>query len=341
MEPRSVKWSDGEVRILDQTALPAEIRWLRIREIAELAEAVSRLAVRGAPALGVTGALGVVLAVRQHTVDGRIDEGAVRKACAELVATRPTAVNLAKGVLRCLDALPRGSDAVTAEAMAVLAENENATRVAAKLAADIVEELCGPKPLRLLTHCNTGWLATVVVGTALGAITELARRGRVEQVLVDETRPLLQGSRLTAWELRQANIPHRVCVDSAAAYAMRLGMVDCVLVGADRITVEGDVANKIGTYGLAIAAAYHGVPLVVVATEMTIDEQSRSGTDIAIEQRGADEVCADPGFEAADARSEVFNPAFDVTPWHLVSALVTEKRQIKNAAPDLYLPIRG
>jgi methylthioribose-1-phosphate isomerase len=226
-----------------------------------------------------------------------------------------------------------GFQAVLAEALDVLAENEAANLAAARGAADMVEELCGEGSLNPLTHCNTGWLATVAVGTALGAITELARRGRIGSVLVDETRPLLQGSRLTAWELRQVGIPHRICVDSAAAHAMRQGAVDCVLVGADRVSTQGDVANKIGTYGLAVLAAHHGIPFVVVATEMTIDERARSDADFVIEERAADEVYPLRGPEESGARSEVFNPAFDVTPWELVSALVTEKRRIRNAAP--------
>jgi methylthioribose-1-phosphate isomerase len=182
----------------------------------------------------------------------------------------------------------------------------------------------GRRPLRLLTHCNAGRLATDAWGTALGVVWHLHERGLVESVLVDETRPLLQGARPTAWELARAGVPYRVQPDSAAAAAMARGLVDCVLVGTDRITSNGDVANKIGTYGLAIAAAHHRVPFVVVAPSSTVDESLATGADIVIEERAADELTDFGGFRVAPEGADVFNPAFDVTPAALITAVVTE-----------------
>ncbi|MER6876912.1 S-methyl-5-thioribose-1-phosphate isomerase, partial [Amycolatopsis sp. NPDC000673] len=186
------------------------------------------------------------------------------------------------------------------------------------------KQRCPRRPLRLLSHCNTGHLATVSWGTALGVVWHLHERGLVESVLVDETRPLLQGSRLTAWELEQAGVPYRVQPDGAAATAMARGLVDCVLVGADRIAANGDVANKIGTYSLAIAAAHHQVPFVVVAPTSTVDKAIATGADITIEERAATELTEFGGTQIAPKGSAVFNPAFDVTPHALITAVVTE-----------------
>lgn len=226
--------------------------------------AITSLAVRGAPAIGLAGALGVALSAHRHTSDGATDEASVKADAARLSAARPTAVNLAWAVdlawavRRAVGRLADGPQAVLAEAMAMLEEDATANRTAVVRAADLVQSLVPDRPVRIPTHCNTGRLATAAVGTALGAIIELHERGRVAEVLVDETRPLLQGARLTAWELGEAGVPYRLCVDSAAAAAMARGMVDCVPAGADRIAANGDVANKIGTYGLAVAAARQG-----------------------------------------------------------------------------------
>jgi methylthioribose-1-phosphate isomerase len=197
-------------------------------------------------------------------------------------------------------------------------------RTAATNAADFVLLTCPRRPLRVLTHCNTGRLATGAFGTALGAIRVLADRGAIENVLVGETRPLLQGARLTSWELAEAGIPHTLIVDSAAAWAMQQGQVDCVLTGADRIVANGDVANKIGTYALALAARWHRIPFIVVAPESTRDPALASGRDIIVEQRDADEVRAFKGNLVAPAETRVFNPAFDVTQANLTTAVVTE-----------------
>lgn len=320
MGESSIAWVDGAVVTIDQRALPGAVRELRITTVDQVIDAISTLAVRGAPAIGVTGAFGVVLAALAHPGDTT----KVEAEAARIAAARPTAVNLAWGVRRVLAKLPLGPQAVLDEATAMLAEDGRVNRAAATHAADLVQRLCPDRPLRLLTHCNTGRLATTAFGTALGAIRVLAERGAVENVLVDETRPLLQGARLTAWELAEAGIPHRLTIDSAAAWAMASGQVDCVLVGADRITADGAVANKIGTYGLAIAAHRHGIPFVVVAPESTRDLRTATADEIVVEERGATEITHVCGVATAPEGTAVFNPAFDVTPPDLVTAVVTE-----------------
>jgi S-methyl-5-thioribose-1-phosphate isomerase len=321
---RSLHWDGDAVVAVDQCALPHEYRLLTLRTPDEVIDAIKRLAIRGAPAIGVAGALAVALSARAHTVDGRCDEIAVRTEAARISDARPTAVNLSWAVRRVLGTLSGGADAVLTEALAMLAEDEQRNRAAAGLAADLVRGLCGHHPLRLLTHCNTGRLATVAWGTALGAIRELAEDGCVAEVLFGETRPLLQGARLTAWELAEAGIPHRMCVDSAGPAALAAGMIDCVLVGADRVCANGDVANKIGTYSLALAAHRAGVPFVVVAPVSTLDLTLATGADIVIEERAAGEVTGFGGVRVAPAGTGAFNPAFDVTPADLITAVVTE-----------------
>ncbi|MFL6109914.1 MAG: S-methyl-5-thioribose-1-phosphate isomerase [Catenulispora sp.] len=322
---RTLDWEDGTIVAIDQCALPHRETVLRIRTVEELIAAIQRLAIRGAPALGVAGAFGVALAARQRTRDGRLDEAAVRADAERVASARPTAVNLRWGVEQVLAVLADGPEAVVAAAVGIMADDDRRNQRAAANAADLIISVCPPRPLRLLTHCNAGALATAGLrGTALGAVFELAERGRVEYVVVDETRPLLQGARLTSWELARAGIAHRLCVDSAAASLMRRGLVDCVVVGADRITANGDVANKIGTYGLAVSAAHHGIPMVVVAPESTVDRDLADGTSIEIEERDADEVRQVLGLPVAPEKTEAFNPAFDVTPAELITAVVTE-----------------
>ncbi|OBK17486.1 S-methyl-5-thioribose-1-phosphate isomerase [Mycobacterium asiaticum] len=316
---RTIDWDGDAVTIIDQTALPTQYRIVSLRTVDELIDAIRRLAVRGAPALGAAGALGVVLAAREGG-----DLWAVKQRADRVAQARPTAVNLSWGVARALEKLNEGADAVLAEALEILDEDERLNRAASAHAAEIVVGLCDRRPLRLLSHCNAGHLATVAWGSALGVVWHLHGRGLVESVLVDETRPLLQGARLTAWELAQAGVPYRVQPDSAAAAAMARGLVDCVLVGADRIAANGDVANKIGTYGLAIAAHHHGVPLVVVAPSSTVDTSLASGAEIAIEERAPEELRTFVGATVTPPDAEVFNPAFDVTPAELITAVVTE-----------------
>ncbi|MCI0687033.1 MAG: S-methyl-5-thioribose-1-phosphate isomerase [Sporichthyaceae bacterium] len=320
--PRTIDWDAGAIVTVDQVALPHEHRMLRLGTVDQLIDAIQRLAIRGAPALGAAGALGVALSAHLHADDPE----AVRIDADRIAAARPTAANLAWGVQRVLDRLPEGADAVLAEARAVLAEDERANREASRRAAELVLELCSRRPLRVLTHCNTGRLATVAWGTALGAVRHLAAAGQLDYVLADETRPLLQGARLTAYELAEAGIRYRVCPDSAAATAMAQGLVDCVLVGADRIAANGDVANKIGTFPVALAAARHGIPFVVVAPESTLDLSLPDGSGIVIEHRDPAEVTHFDGQPVTPAGAGAFNPAFDVTPADLITAIVTETR---------------
>ncbi|MGB7868283.1 MAG: S-methyl-5-thioribose-1-phosphate isomerase [Mycobacterium sp.] len=316
----SITWADGALLAIDQRALPHELRRLRITTVDELIEAIKTLAIRGAPALGVSGAFGVALAAFEHVGDNE----KVTLEASWIASARPTAVNLAWGVQRALAKLPEGPEAVLAEARRMLAEDADVNRLCAAHAADLMLKLCPDRPLRILTHCNTGRLATTAFGTAIGALRVLHSRGKIEDVLVDETRPLLQGARLTAWELAEAGIPHRLTIDSAAAWAMATGQVDCVVVGADRITADGSVANKIGTYALALAAHRHGIPFIVVAPESTRDPGTATGREIVVEERAAAEITHVGGVLTAPERTAVFNPAFDVTPPELVTAVVSE-----------------
>jgi methylthioribose-1-phosphate isomerase len=337
----SLAWSDGAVSVVDQRALPHETRWLRLETVDELVDAIRSLAVRGAPAIGLAGALGVALSAHRHTTpDGSTDEAAVRADAERIAEARPTAVNLAWAVARVAEHIPEGPDAVLRAALAAIDEDIATNRVCAVGAADLVEGLLPGRPLRVLTHCNTGRLATAAGGTALGAIIELAARGRIAEVLVDETRPLLQGARLTAWELQEAGVPYRLCPDSAAAAAMSRSLVDCVLVGADRIAANGDTANKIGTYALAVAAARHGIPFVVVAPESSWDSELPDGSGIVVEERAAGEVTTLAGVRIAPEGAGVFNPAFDVTPHELITAVVSEERVLRPtaAAPKVSAP---
>lgn len=325
----SISWSDGALVIIDQRALPHDLRLLRLTTVHEVIDAIQTLAIRGAPALGVAGAFGAALAAFAHVGDGE----KVTLEAQRIASARPTAVNLAWGVQRALAELPQGPDAVLAEAQAMLAEDARVNKACATHAADLVQRLCPDRPLRVLTHCNTGRLATTAFGTALGAVRVLHSRGRIADVLVDETRPLLQGARLTAWELAEAGIPHRLTIDSAAAWAMASGQVDCVLVGADRITADGSVANKIGTYAVAVAAHRHGIPFIVVAPESTRDLATATGGAIVVEERAAAEITHAGGVATAPDHTAAFNPAFDVTPAELVTAVVTENGAIKTDSP--------
>ncbi|QNP66679.1 S-methyl-5-thioribose-1-phosphate isomerase [Streptomyces genisteinicus] len=322
----SLRWDDHAIVTLDQRALPHERRLLRLSTVDDVITAITTLAVRGAPSIGLAGALGVALSAYAHCSQGSTQDGrtAVEGDAQRLAAARPTAVNLAWAVDRALAKLGDGPDAVLAEATAMIDEDLAVNRRMVAHAVQAVRDRCPQRSLRLLTHCNTGRLATAAVGTALGTILALADSGRVTEVLVNETRPLLQGARLTAWELAEAGVPHRVCVDSAAAASMRQGLVDCVIVGADRITARGDVANKIGTYALAIAAAHHGIPFIVVAPESSWDRSLADGRDIVIEERADDEVTSCGGIRTTPLGTRAYNPAFDVTPASLITAIVSE-----------------
>ena len=318
---RPVTWHDGAVRIIDQTALPTELTYLDLTSVDDLIVAIQRLAVRGAPALGVAGAYGVALAVRSGETE-RIP--ALREA-------RPTAVNLAAGVDRAAAHLAEGFDAILADAHAFLDEEITANRTLSTFGADWLLARVGRRPLRLLTHCNAGALATAGWGTALGVVRELHDRGLVEVVYVDETRPLLQGTRLTAWELERLGIPHLVQADGAAASTIVSAHVDAAIVGADRIAANGDTANKIGTLGVALACAHARIPFMVAAPTSTVDLATPTGAAIHVEQRAEAEILA----PAAPATSRAHNPAFDVTPAILVSALTTERGLLEVAHGEL------
>jgi methylthioribose-1-phosphate isomerase len=281
----------------------------------EVCAAIQSLAVRGAPALGATGAFGVALAARTETTPR-----AVRAACRKLAGARPTAVNLAVGVERALTAWEAGgADAALAEARRIADEDLTANRAMGQWGAELVGH-----DARVLTHCNTGSLATVQYGTALGVVRAAAELGQHPFVWVDETRPVLQGARLTAWELDRLGIPARLVVDGMAGALMAAGEVDLVIVGADRIAANGDVANKIGTYSLAVLAHHHKIEFAVAAPTSTIDLGTASGAAIPVEERAGTEVTTIGGVEIAPPGFEAFNQAFDVTPAGLVTAIVTE-----------------
>jgi methylthioribose-1-phosphate isomerase len=304
--PPTVEWCDGTVRLIDQRRLPGELTFLDIDNVADLCDAIRSLAVRGAPALGVTGAMGVALAAH-HGADPA-------EAARQLIATRPTAVNLAWGVHRALAA-----DDPVAEAVWLAADDLARNRALGAAGAGLI-----PHGGRVLTHCNAGGLACAGYGTAVGVIRAAHEAGKALTVWVDETRPVLQGSRLTAWELDRLGIPATVIVDAAAGSLMGRGQVDCVMVGADRVAANGDVANKVGTYSLAVLAHHHGIPMYVAAPLSTVDLGCPSGAAIPVEQRAGDEVLTIAGHRLAPPGAAAANPAFDVTPAGLITAIITE-----------------
>lgn len=325
MTDRTIDWIEGEIRLIDQTRLPDQLIVLRIGDVDGLIDAIVRLAVRGAPALGVAGAMGVALLAARHPGDDVL----VREGAARLRAARPTAVNLAWGVDRALARFSEGPSAVLAAALEVRDEDIAACAAMAVRGADIVRELVTRPRMRVMTICNTGALAAVERGTALGVVGELHARGLLEEALALETRPLLQGARLTAWELERMGAPFRLLVDGAAASVLARGLADVVLIGADRITANGDTANKVGSLALALAARHADVPFLVVAPETTVDAATPDGAGIVIEDRGADEVTALRGVRTAPAGARALNPAFDVTPVSLITAIVTDLRVIR------------
>ncbi len=301
---------DGEaLTYVDQRLIPHRVERKRARTVDDIEEAIQTLAVRGAPAIGVFGAYGVAM-LRELIEDDATFAAAARR----VRDARPTAVNLAWAVDRVL-----GAADMRAEADAIHREQLAMDAAIADAGLDLI-----PKNANILTHCNTGPIATAGGGTALGVIIAAQRAGKSPHVFVDETRPLLQGARLTYFELAQANVDATLQVDGAAAIAMQRKKIDLVIVGADRIARNGDTANKIGTYGLAILAAHHGIPFYVAAPRSTFDFSMESGASIHIEERAAGEVTAFGGNAVAAADAKVYNPAFDVTPGHLITAFVTE-----------------
>ncbi len=327
----AVRWADDGLVLLDQTRLPGETVHLRISECRELVDAIRSLAVRGAPALGVVGAYGVVVALDEARRAGWT--AAQRDSAIDSIRdARPTAVNLAWGVEQVRPLVDEGRDAVLQAAHGVAAADTAANHELSRLATEWLLDQLGDRPLRALTHCNAGILATSGWGTALGVLRELAARDRLEHVFVDETRPLLQGSRLTAYELAAEGIPHSVQVDAAAASTIVGGRVDFAVVGADRIAANGDVANKIGTLGVALACHVAGVPLVVAAPWSTVDLGAANGQAVVIEERDPEEVTVIGGRRWAPEASGGFNPAFDVTPARFVTLIATERGLVEPGA---------
>lgn len=323
-----------QVVMIDQRALPSELAWIRTADWRQVVDAVKELAVRGAPAIGVAGAAAVMLAAFELAGEGptpALFAARLRKAAREVAEARPTAVNLSWGVSRALktasEALRTGQEPQqAAEALytlteALIAEDEAANRAIGAHGAALLRELSQEKgrPLNLLTHCNAGSLATAYFGTALGVVYAAAEEGLVDRVYADETRPVGQGARLTAWELSRAGVPTTLICDNMAASFMASGAVDAVVVGADRIAANGDAANKIGTLGVAVLARHYGIPFYVAAPRSTVDLATACGAEIPIEERDRTEVCVRP-----PEGVEVRNPAFDVTPSDLITAIVTE-----------------
>ncbi|MBU4194165.1 MAG: S-methyl-5-thioribose-1-phosphate isomerase [Actinobacteria bacterium] len=325
----SVFFRDGRLFIIDQTALPAAITILELHTPEDVAGAIRRLAVRGAMAIGVAGAYGVLLGALQ-AAGGDVEE--IRRAAAGAVsiisASRPTAVNLFWACERMENALEEGAedspDILTRRlgqrADEIALHTIESNRKLVEAGQEVVGDGAG-----VLTHCNSGPLAAIRHGTAVGVLIEAHRRGKGIHVYVDETRPLLQGARLTAWELDREGVPYTLITDSTAAQVMRRGSVDLVITGADRIAANGDTANKIGTYGLAVLAGEHGIPFYIAAPGSTVDLECAHGSRIVIEERDADEVRTCAGRATAPPGSPVYNPAFDVTPAKYISGIITER----------------
>ena len=333
---RPVRWEDGTVVLIDQTRLPTEEVWLEITDYRKVVSAIKALQIRGAPAIGIAGAYAVSLAAMELS-ELPADEFMLRlkDASREIAGARPTAVNLqwaVDRVLASLDEVPnpqRAVDILIEESKNIHEQDEKSCHSIGEFGAPLL-----PQGGAVLTHCNTGALATGGYGTALGVIRTAWSNGRISRVYATETRPLLQGARLTAWELVQANIAATLLPDSAAGQLMRRGMVQSVIVGADRIAANGDVANKIGTYTLAVLAREHSIPFFVAAPTSTVDINLKSGDLIPIEERSRDEVANFSDRPIAPAEIDVMNVAFDVTPSEYVSAIITEKGVVRDPYND-------
>ena len=320
MLPETLQWRGDALRIVDQRALPDALLYLDCRDVADVAGAIRTLAVRGAPAIGIAAAYGVVLGALA-------DRNAVSRHIETLAATRPTAVNLFWALERMRGVAARSAGeareaylaALLAEARAIHAEDVENNRRMGRFGQELL-----PREAAVLTHCNAGALATGGYGTALGVLRAAREAGKRIRVYADETRPLLQGARLTAWELAEDGFDVTLICDGMAGALMASGRVDAVIVGADRIAANGDAANKIGTYALAVLAAHHGIPFYVAAPRSTFDAAIASGADIPIEERDGGEIRRLPGGQSVPERIPVWNPAFDVTPAALIAAIVTE-----------------
>ena len=331
MPTKAIEWLGNRVKILDQTRLPHDEVYLELRHHQDIASAILEMKIRGAPAIGILGAYGIVLGALKIEATSRgefLDK--LQVITQTLAATRPTAKNLFRAVDRMQQVAQAGKDveqvkqALVEEAVKIHAEEAEATRRLSQLGAELIRD-----GFAILTHCNAGVLATAGYGTALGVIEQAKEQGKKIKVLATETRPLLQGARLTAWELKKANIPVTLITDSMAGYFMKQGKVDCVIVGADRIAANGDTANKIGTYSLAVLAKENGVHFYVAAPTTTVDLSLASGDEIPIEQRSPTEVTHIQGVSLAPENTEAANPAFDVTPHRYITAIITERGIIR------------
>lgn len=333
MPATTIQWSNNEIKIIDQTRLPHELVYLSLRDLDSVAEAICNLRVRGAPAIGITAAFGVVLVLQNlkgndHTVFfAKLDQTA-----STLRQTRQTAINLGWALNRMqrVAANHRDKDIeeikkqLFAEAQRIFEEDREICRAIGKHGAALI-----PNPANVITHCNTGALATADFGTALGVLFTAHAQGKKLHVYVDETRPLLQGARLNMWELKQEGIDCTLICDNAAAFVMQRQKIDCCIVGADRIARNGDTANKIGTYSLAVNAKFHGIPFYVAAPISSIDFKISSGAEIPIEERSSEEVTSVRGQPIAPKNSVAYNPAFDVTSNELISGIITEAGVIR------------
>lgn len=329
----TISWHGDRVSLIDQTRLPDEEAWLELHTPEEVAEAITSMRVRGAPAIGAAGAMGVALAAIRSMADSSEELlGELEDTAAHLVATRPTAVNLAWAVGRAMAAARAAEGggpgpvraAVVVEAATIADEDVALNRRLGKAGAALL-----PDVAEILTHCNAGSLATVGYGTALGIVRAAVEAGKTVRVWVGETRPVLQGSRLTAWELEREGIAVTVVADTAVGALLSRQRIAAVVVGADRVAANGDVANKIGTYTLAVLAARHGVPFYVAAPLSSVDLETPDGTCIRIEERDPEEVRMVRGARVAPEGVDVWNPAFDVTPADLVAAIVTEEGVVR------------
>lgn len=333
---KPIQWLDNRVRIIDQTRLPTKLVYLDLDDYPAMAEAILHLRVRGAPALGIAAAYGLVLGaqkIKAKTRDEFLDKlGQISRA---LAATRPTAVNLfyalhrLESIANKYDSISEIQQALLKEAHSLAQEEESANRQLGKHGVELIKDNA-----TILTHCNAGALATGGYGTALGVIYAAWEAGKKLQVYADESRPLLQGARLTSWELTQMNIPVTLITDSMAGYFLKQKKIDLVIVGADRIAANGDVANKIGTYSVAVLAMENGVPFYVAAPTTTIDLSIASGEQIPIEERSPEEVTHLQGVAIAPDGVKVANPAFDVTPHHYITAIITEKGIVREPYED-------
>jgi len=331
---RAIRWQDDALLLLDQRKLPAQQQTLRCTQVQQVVDAIRDMVVRGAPAIGITAAFGVVLALRQRLLESPDDwQQGVETDMQRLAAARPTAVNLFWALERMRVCLQQSSssplEAALAEAQAIHQEDIAANHHMGQLGAALIEPGSG-----VLTHCNTGSLATGGFGTALGVIRRAWADQRIQSVYADETRPWLQGARLTAWELVQDNIPMQLVVEGAAASLMKQGKVQWVIVGSDRISANGDVANKIGTYSLAVNARHHAVGFMVVAPSSTVDMKLESGDAIPIETRDANELLQCGAETVAAQGAGAWNPVFDVTPAELVDVIITERGVVRNPTKE-------